>query len=295
MLEPRVFVSHASADKRAIAILLERLIGHGLLLWVDRPNAEELGWSAGHPALDYVRGIDLSSSWREKIKEAINSSAALVVFWTHRSVKSTTVLMEVAAHLFRDSDFHINMEPDRPPPDIDGIIMAKQFAQARNEGELASMIARLIDVVRVNSGSDGPNLDREKVGAYWRLEQFRSARERGVKAHEPRSDAPAHWIPDGKGYYVSRYARDISVVELYSLLDAGQLDRWRLLRYRQCEHVFTPGGRGWDDQHPFGLDWRPGQVALGWDEETGKLFGFDGSARSVSGSTRGALWIDDLQ
>lgn len=295
MAEPRVFISHASADKKAIAPFLELMISHGLLLWVDRPNAEALGWSGGHPALSYVRGIDLSTSWQDKIKEAINSSAALVAFWSRRSARSTTVLMEVAAHLFRDSDFHVNMEPDGPPPELDGIILAKQFARAGSDGEIAAMIARLIEKVRVKSGTgspNAPNLDRQQVGAYWRLEQYNSARRRGLPIYDSRSGVPAIWIPHHAGYYVSQYAPDISVDELQSLIASGRLDSRRLLSYSQCERIFTPGGRWWEGAHPFGFEWRPGQVVLGWDGK--QAFSFGAPLRAMPGAVRGAVWVEDL-
>jgi hypothetical protein len=293
--EPRVFISHSSADKKAIAPLLEQLISHGLLLWVDRPNAEALGWPPGHPALAYVRGIDLSSNWQDKIKAAINSSAALVAFWSRRSVKSTTVLMEVAAHLFRDSDFHVNMETDGPPPELDGIIMAKQFARADTEGEIAGMIARLIETVRARSAtgvSDVPNVDREQVGAYWRLEQYNSARKRGLPVRDMRSSVPAIWIPHRAGHYVSQYAPDMSVDELQSQVMSGQIDPTRLLTIVQCERIFTPGRRRWEGAHPFGFDWGPGHVVLGWDGS--RAFSFGNPPLAQAGTIRGAVWLDDL-
>ncbi|MDR1943829.1 MAG: toll/interleukin-1 receptor domain-containing protein [Synergistaceae bacterium] len=154
--ESFVFVSYAHMDAGRVFPIIESLGGSGFSIWYDK-------------------GINISSTWTDEIATAITKCKIFIAFITKESVGSPYVRSEIEYALnnkIRIIPIYLDGMEVLPPGLALGLNSTQGITNARNSGEIASLICEALDFNKVarkdesvSSQTGGKKNDAERRGA----------------------------------------------------------------------------------------------------------------------------------
>jgi hypothetical protein len=139
-----VLISHASVDKPKIRFIVEALIRQNIKVWLDNPS--EAGFSAEEVERDVFR-IRAGEPWRAELRDALHTSAAVLVWWSASSAGRGEVAKEATIGLDRNKLVSCQIE-DFDKSRLSSDYTAEHIADLRPRPERQTHLALLLTDIK---------------------------------------------------------------------------------------------------------------------------------------------------
>jgi hypothetical protein len=169
MCSARVFVSHASNDKRpAVRAIVEGLLHCGIPVWVDRPGAGDgnLGLTDEEIRRHDVQGLASGRPWNVEIMEAHRGAGAVLACFSHSLTREREVLVqELAFAAYADKLVACILDdmPFSAIPAALGLVDASRIQAHRIDTARLSSVVRLLRSGASTDALDPPQREQWEI------------------------------------------------------------------------------------------------------------------------------------